>query len=150
MNAVQVVASLEYGLAVPLESSSTVPLFSDIKSLAYAFCMTFGERLAAARKSKGMSQAELGAGLAEHGADAGKQVVSGWENNRHPPNARQLALICKRLDKSADHLLFGYEGLSPVAAEAARVIDALEPHDKERLLAIVRTFAPLKVLEATQ
>jgi len=82
--------------------------------------MSFGERLAAARQKKKMTQTELGKGLGTDGADAGKQVIYGWEKNQHYPRVDQLMLICKKLDVSADFLLFGEESSSRfLMAEAA-------------------------------
>lgn len=74
--------------------------------------MEFGDRLRLLREQAGLSQDELGKGLGARrkGAspvDAGKQVVLGWEKNRHFPKADQLAGICEKLGCSADYLLFG-------------------------------------------
>jgi transcriptional regulator with XRE-family HTH domain len=73
--------------------------------------MEFGERLAAERKAKGLSQDAFGKGLGcawrdGKRTDAGKQVVLGWEKGRHFPKVDQLVLICK-LGCSSDYLLFG-------------------------------------------
>lgn len=78
--------------------------------------MEFGDRLRLLRERAKMSQEELGRGLGarkkgDPESDAGKQVVLGWEKNRHFPKADQLAQICKKLNCSADHLLFGTEAV---------------------------------------
>lgn len=90
--------------------------------------MTFGSRLAAARKAKGLSQTELGKGLNTGGEDANKAVVSGWENNHHHPRVDQLMTLCKRLGVSADYLLFGEVSATYRAAEEA----AERLNDQER------------------
>lgn len=69
--------------------------------------MEFGDRLKSAREAKGLSQERLGEGLGVSEPNASKQTVYGWEKNKHFPTSRQLALICTKLNQSADWLLFG-------------------------------------------
>jgi transcriptional regulator with XRE-family HTH domain len=66
---------------------------------------TFGTRLAALRRERGLTQEELGRGLAPEGGDLGKAAVSAWETGRNQPNATQLRAICQRLNCSANDLL---------------------------------------------
>lgn len=73
--------------------------------------MSFGTRLSLARKNKGLTQADVGVGLATDGGDASKSVVYGWEKDQHYPRVDQLTLICKRLGCGADYLLFGVQSL---------------------------------------
>lgn len=68
---------------------------------------TFGMRLRHARAIAGMTQADLGRGMGNEGADLMKASVSAWEVDRSSPNVDQLRLICDRLCVSADWLLFG-------------------------------------------
>lgn len=65
----------------------------------------FGARLRNAREACGLTQTQLGAGLAADGSDLRKATVSAWEVGRNQPNAQQLRLICQRLRVSADQLL---------------------------------------------
>lgn len=88
--------------------------------------MTFGERLTAARKKKGLTQDGLGKGLGTDGKDASKAVVLGWEKNRHFPRVDQLAMICERLTVSADYLLFGTKAESDLPQEVLRLASAIE------------------------
>ena len=88
--------------------------------------MGFGDRLAAARKNSGLTQGELGRGLGTDGADVGKSVVYGWEKDQHHPRVDQLALICKRLNCSADYLLLGEEAEWPFAIPRKRYADLSE------------------------
>lgn len=90
--------------------------------------MTFGQRLKLAREGKKLTQKQLGEGLGTDGKNCTKAVVSGWEQDKHMPRADQLALICTKLDASADQLLFGKVaglGLLPEVAELAQTINAL-------------------------
>lgn len=66
---------------------------------------TFGSRLAALRRKNGLTQGELGKGLAPDGGDVSGAAVSAWEMNRNQPTAAQLRLICQRLNASANELL---------------------------------------------
>lgn len=96
--------------------------------------MEFGARLAKARKNKGLSMEALGEGLGTDGKDVTKQTVWGWEDGRHFPKTDQLFEICRRLNCSADYLLFGTEAaLSPAAAELGRELDAVaDPQEREQ------------------
>lgn len=70
-----------------------------------AAAITFGSRLAAKRRAAGLTQEELGRGLAPDGGDLSKAAVSAWESDRNQPTAAQLRLICQRLNASANDLL---------------------------------------------
>ena len=98
--------------------------------------MTFGNRLAELRKSRKMTQSDLGRGLGTDGVDVGKQVVYGWVKGLHFPRVDQLLMICARLGCSADYLLLGTErALSPQAVELGTEFDKIEdPRDRERAL----------------
>jgi transcriptional regulator with XRE-family HTH domain len=102
--------------------------------------MSFGTRLTAARKQKGLTQEALGKGMGTDGTDASKAVVWGWEKGHHFPKVDQLTLICDRLGVSADHLLFGREALNvgPEAAEVAAALDSLPKAQRDWVLRTVR------------
>lgn len=100
--------------------------------------MSFGKRLTEARKRAGMTQSQLGQGLGTDGADAGKQVVYGWEKDQHYPRVDQLILICQKLNCSADYLLFGVEtSVSPRYLVAKNAVDALSDVERVELLAAI-------------
>jgi transcriptional regulator with XRE-family HTH domain len=102
---------------------------------------SFGERLRAARQRRGLTQQDLGKGLATDGLDASKSVVYGWEKNQHHPRADQLALICSRLACSADWLLLGIDTgakLSPEAAELAHEIDQFEGDERQHVIRLCK------------
>lgn len=65
----------------------------------------FGRRLREARCAAGLTQSDLGEGLATDGGDLLKAAISAWELGRCSPNVQQLTLICRRLNVSADKLL---------------------------------------------
>lgn len=94
--------------------------------------MSFGARLAARRKELGLTQEDLGTGLGTNGADAGKQVVVGWEKGRHFPRVDQLQLICDRLGCSSDFLVLGMAASWPFSIEIGRFL-ALNPSDREQV-----------------
>jgi transcriptional regulator with XRE-family HTH domain len=103
--------------------------------------MSFGARLAEARKRKGLTQTQLGQGLGTDGADASKAVVYGWEKDQHFPRVDQFALICEKLKVSPDFLLLGVasEGsLSPELAQLAAAIETLTPKWKDWVLMTLR------------
>ena len=98
--------------------------------------MTTGERIAKARKAKGLSQEQLGAGL---GVTA--QAVSSWERNEYLPETKNLAPLCETLDLSLDALLGGTEHdweLKPVNFSA------------EHMFTYVRSRAEAKELNQAQ
>ena len=73
--------------------------------------MTTGERIAKARKAKGLSQEELGARL-----DVTAQAVSSWERDEYLPETKNLTALADALDVTMDSLLretYGWE-LKPV------------------------------------
>ena len=103
--------------------------------------MSFGERLAEARKRKGLTQTQLGQGLGTDGADASKAVVYGWEKDQHYPRVDQLALICDKLGASADYLLLGRttaSELSPEVSDVAAAINRLPPKHRDWVLRTAR------------
>lgn len=111
---------------------------------------TFGGRLAQQRKLKKLTQDQLGQGIGTKGKNATKAVVVGWEKDRHFPRVDQLVLICKKLDTSADYLMFGKveeSKLRPELQEIIRAFAGLEDHQVEFAMRAIRPaleMAPLK------
>ena len=60
-----------------------------------------GQRLAAARKARGLTQDQVAAAL-----DTKKGTVSAWEKARGVPDALRLARLAKRYETTADLLLW--------------------------------------------
>ena len=103
--------------------------------------MSFGARLTEARKRKGLTQTQLGEGLGTDGADCSKAVVYGWEKDQHFPRVDQLALLCRRLDTTADYLLFGQVSagsLLPDVSEVASAISSLPERQRNWVLMTAR------------
>ena len=66
--------------------------------------MTIGERIHAARKSKGLSQEMIAAKLG-----VSRQAVSKWENGTSDPNTSNLIALAKLYGISAEELLKNVE-----------------------------------------
>lgn len=97
----------------------------------------FGARLKRARAEAGLSGTELGKGLGEAaGKDASRQTISDWETERHFPSVRQLYLICLKVGKSADELLFGHKDpfTDERMASAAKAVGQLNAQQRQELL----------------
>lgn len=137
-----------FGLKSQDESGSIVLPTCHKGAPPYAQSMSFGERLAAARKDAGLTQQELGRGLGTDGADASKSVVYGWEKDQHHPRVDQLILICERLGVSADYLLFGtHPDFTPEALSVAKWFDKLTD---QRDRAVAETGAMGVILRVLQ
>lgn len=65
--------------------------------------MSFGEKLSAARKSKGFSQEELALKI-----EVSRQAISKWETNTAQPETSNILKLCKVLEVSPNEL-FEYE-----------------------------------------
>lgn len=66
---------------------------------------TLGARIAASRRALGLTQDQLGQGMAADGGDLGKGAVSSWEVDRSQPSASQIAILAVKLKVSGDYLL---------------------------------------------
>ena len=66
--------------------------------------MELYERIAVVRKSKGLTQEQLGELLG-----VSRQAVSKWESGQTVPDALTVAKLCRVLDVSADYVLLGKE-----------------------------------------
>lgn len=124
----------EYCIPGPILSSKAVLTKSHMDSVLYRGLMTFGTRLADARRAMHMNGEELGLSLGE-GLAVAKQTISNWETDRYQPSLEQLAALCKVLHKTADELLLGLstEGLSPAALERAREYQLMTPAERQKL-----------------
>ena len=116
--------------------------FLHIERCSYAVSMSelnsFGARLEARMKERGWSMPRLGKGLkAKKGGildgDIGRAAVFGWINGAGFPNVIQLAEICRRLDISADYLIFGVAAVSPKVEAAKSAIRQLSPEELQEL-----------------
>jgi len=97
----------------------------------------FGQRLKKAREAVGLSGTQLGEGLGDKpGKSASRQTVSDWENERHYPSVRQLYLLCLKLGRGADELLFGRNDpfTDEKVATAAQAMGKLNAKQRDDLL----------------
>lgn len=92
-----------------------------------AFRIGFGQRLAAARVLKGLTQDQVG----EH-FDTNKGTVSAWEKGRADPSSFKLAVLCKLYGVSADSLLWE-NSLSKDAMKIAAEYDSLSVRQQATL-----------------
>lgn len=96
---------------------------------------TFGDRLKARLEERGLPQAGLAKGLkavkgGHLGEDLQRAAVNGWITGKGFPNVIQLAEICRRLDISADELLFGKA--SEPGASARQAVAPESPESEVR------------------
>lgn len=110
--------------------------------------MSFGSRLTAARKKKGLTQDGLGKGLGTDGKDASKAVVYGWEKDQHFPRVDQLVLICDKLGVSSDYLLFGRAEASQLRPEVQEIAAAFSQLSAPQITWAMRAIR--MTLEAAQ
>lgn len=110
--------------------------------------MTFGARLAKARNARKLTQTEVGKGLGTDGADAKKSVVYGWERKNHYPRADQLALICQKLECSADWLLTGIPTDWPFSLELRKRVDHMDEAAQRKLENVMRAHLDMRPLPA--
>jgi transcriptional regulator with XRE-family HTH domain len=67
--------------------------------------LLFGARLATLRKAAGLTQEQLGEGLAADGSDVGKGAISSWEVGRTEPSPSQITKLCARLKCTPNDLI---------------------------------------------
>lgn len=104
---------------------------------------SFSERLRKRVEELGITHAALGKGLKADGSDLGRAAVHGWLSGNTQPSALQLAVICERLQVSADYLLFGYKSsLSPKVELAKTAIRQLSPAELAELHAMLNSQTP--------
>jgi transcriptional regulator with XRE-family HTH domain len=80
---------------------------------------TLGSRIAAARRAAGLTQEQLGIGMAPDGSDLGKGAISSWEVDRSQPSSLQLVRLAARLNTTPNDLLGVTRGKSTKAKQAS-------------------------------
>lgn len=137
----------EYDSNIHQVSTQNIQIVCNEERFPYAVFMRsksesdFGKRLAQARAEKKISGEALAKGLGTDGKDLKRAAVSGWETGKSSPNCQQLKLICQRLEKSADYMLFGNVGLTPQVMELASILQAIDEGEaKDKLLAYIQSF----------
>jgi len=104
--------------------------------------MTLAQRLAKARKSSKLTQAQVAEKL-----DISFQAVSSWERGESTPEIDKLADIAKLYEISLDWLLTGKMDGSVLAAFQDSLSDRM--FDENRMYTYVKTYATLKRLVQT-
>ena len=99
--------------------------------------MGFGQRLAEARKSKNLTQAQVAEKL-----DISFQAVSSWERGETAPEIDKLADIAVLYGVSLDWLLVGQSEVRVSADFQDSLSDRL--FDEKRLYTYVETYAAVK------
>lgn len=78
--------------------------------------LLFGDRLAEARKRKGLSQHRL----AEH-VGVSRSAVQGWERKRFFPSLENLVDAAELLNQSIDYLVWGNEVWNGIASRVRKI-----------------------------
>ena len=81
--------------------------------------MELHERIALIRKTKGLTQEQLGELVG-----VTRQAVSKWESGQAVPDALTIAKLCQELDLSADYILLGKDAGEPVEGTVGGVQNA--------------------------
>ena len=89
--------------------------------------MNFNEKLISLRKSKGLSQEELGAEL-----NVSRQTISSWENERSYPDVHNLIMLCDIYSVSLDDLMKG--DIETMKKEVANTTLNKSPQDAIQLI----------------
>lgn len=104
--------------------------------------MGFGQRLAEARKSKNLTQAQVAEKL-----DISFQAVSSWERGETAPEIDKLADIAALYDITLDWLLAGKSEVRVLADFQDSLSDRL--FDEKRMYTYVKTYAAVKNMPQT-
>ena len=89
--------------------------------------MNFNEKLINLRKSKGLSQEELGNEL-----KVSRQTISNWENERSYPDVHNLIMLCDIYSVSLDDLMKG--DIETMKKEVANTTLNKSPQDAIQLI----------------
>lgn len=94
--------------------------------------MSFGQKLRAARKKRGMTQAELAQAVgARHNS------VSNWEQDLNRPDTDTIRRLCDALQVDANEL-FEEKGLSDVEFALFGEVKKLSREDQQDVLEFIR------------
>lgn len=100
----------------------------------------FGQRLAQIRKSKGLTQVELGKMIG-----VSQRIVHHYENKADFPPAQKIIELAQALNMSIDELLgtsgkvneVNYQDIKPNLAKKLRQASNLPPHDLKALITFI-------------
>lgn len=103
--------------------------------------MTFGERLTAARKAKGLTQTDVGEMVGQKGG-----IISRYENDINTPSIEVAAKLASKLGVTLDYLVTGESPDSRNVAdesikEYVNLFGALPEKEKGLVKSIIEAFA---------
>jgi len=96
--------------------------------------MNFIDKLKAARKNKGLTQAQLSEKLQALGRKVSAQQISSWERGDYLPAHRNLSAICEILSLDLDYFSekSGFEEIHPVAHSETDLPDEFSLVEKRK------------------
>lgn len=105
------------------------------KAMLYNVDMSMGRRIAAARKSRGLTQQALAQKL-----KVSKNAVSEWERDNGQPEAQRLPALRRALDVPFDWLLDGV-GKPPPRDELLLLMEGLPAEARRQAINLLRALA---------
>lgn len=104
---------------------------------------TFGQRVAAARRAKGLTLQQVARAILSH-----KGYVSGFEHAKvNPPSPKILRRLCRRLDLPLEEMLaLAWWTKRPKGLSAAVMLGVLKDANEAELLAKVKKDLPTAAL----
>jgi transcriptional regulator with XRE-family HTH domain len=100
---------------------------------------SFGERLAQIRKTRGLTQSELGKRIG-----VSQRIIHHYEKKAEYPPAPRIIELARALDVSIDELLAvdehgsdAYQNIRPKLAKRLRLASSLPPHDLKALVTFI-------------
>jgi transcriptional regulator with XRE-family HTH domain len=99
--------------------------------------MTFGDRLASARKQKGMRQADLGKLVGTSG-----DIIGKYERDEIKPSIDTAAKIADALNVTLDFLVKDaeYQNIDNDALKRLKLLEKLSVEDKKHIYALMDAF----------
>ena len=105
--------------------------------------LSFGQRLVQIRKSKGLTQVELGKRIG-----VSQRIIHHYENKAEYPPTQKLIELAQALDMSVDDLLGikdngngkSYQDIKPTLAKKLRQASKLPPHDLKALSTFIEAL----------
>jgi transcriptional regulator with XRE-family HTH domain len=101
--------------------------------------LTFGQRLAKIRKTKGLTQKELGERVG-----VSQRIIHHYENKAEYPPAPKLIELAQALGMNVEELLGltrndgdSYQNINPKLAKRLRLASTLPPHDLKSLVTFI-------------
>jgi transcriptional regulator with XRE-family HTH domain len=99
--------------------------------------MTFGDRLAYARKQKGMRQSDLGKSVGTSG-----DIIGKYERGENMPSIEVATKMADALNVTLDFLVKDgeYQNIDNDALKRLKLMEKLSPQDKTHIYALMDAF----------